>query len=305
MIVGFCRLWPRIESEAQRFERIEHFGRVIIRLRPAGRLIAALRIENEKPVRVERMLGRCDSMGALTRGQNPSDLSAYMGVECRRSSGRLCDQACIPRVNVPRPLRPSSQGVPEGSEPVAAIEGNGLDAPVLPERRSLAAITFLKGEQPAPTTGTEIQGFKEILHGRIISSVANENDLEPCEQRLDEARRPAVREIGSPEIRARHHKLVIVRASILPVHAPVQVNDAAELPITPRIGQSWRPRARERRVAFLEQQIKVCGDEPSDASSGSGQVKHSPVRIEPVAFWRSDRFGDSGTNISNLEFPLK
>jgi hypothetical protein len=55
----------------------------------------------------------------------------------------------------------------------------------------------------------------------------------------------------------------------------------------------------------LEQQIKVCGDEPGDANSGSGQVKHSPVRIELVAFWRSDGFGDSGTNISNLEFPLK
>jgi hypothetical protein len=29
------------------------------------------------------------------------------------------------------------------------------------------------------------------------------------------------------------------------------------------------------------------------------------VRIEPVAFWPPDRFGNSGTNISNLEFPLK
>ena len=96
-------------------------------------------------------------MGALARGQDPSDLSAEMGVECRRSCGRLRDQACIPRVNVPRPLRPSSQGAPEWSESIAAVEGNGLDAPVLPQRRGLAAITFLKGEQPAPTAGTEFR----------------------------------------------------------------------------------------------------------------------------------------------------
>jgi hypothetical protein len=55
-------------------------------------------IENEKPVRVQRVLSRCDSMGTLTRGQNPSDLSAEMGVECRRSCGCLRDQAGIPRV---------------------------------------------------------------------------------------------------------------------------------------------------------------------------------------------------------------
>ena len=111
------------------------------------------------------MLSRCDSMGTLTRGQNPSDLSAEMGVECRRSCGRLRDQAGIPRVNVPRPLRPSSQGVPEETKPATAVEGNGLDAPVLPKRRSLAAITFLKGEQPAAAAGTEIQGFRYCTGG--------------------------------------------------------------------------------------------------------------------------------------------
>src|ERR1700676_4459761 len=116
-----------------------------------------------------------------------------MGVECGWSCGCLRDQTGIPRVNVPRPLSPSSQGVPQGTEPVTVVEGNGLDALVLPKRRSLAAITFLKGEQSASAARTEIQCFKQILHGWIISSVANENDLEPCEECLDEPRRPAVR----------------------------------------------------------------------------------------------------------------
>jgi hypothetical protein len=85
----------------------------------------------------------------------------------------------------------------------------------------------------------------------------------------------------------------------------VQVYDAAEVSIVSRIGQLRRPGARERRVTFLEQQVEVCGDKAGDASSRGGEFQQNPVGIECVAFRRTDCFGDSGTNIRNLEFSLK
>jgi hypothetical protein len=85
----------------------------------------------------------------------------------------------------------------------------------------------------------------------------------------------------------------------------MQVYDAAEIPFVSRIGKLRWPRARERRVTFFEQQIKVCGDEAGDASSRSGQFQENSVSIERVAVWWTDRFGDCGTNISNLEFSFK
>ena len=78
-------------------------------------------------------------MGTFAGRQDVRDLPSNMGAEFGRACRSGGEQPRIPAIDIAGPLGTSGERVPQRLEPIAAVEGDRLDATMLPYRGRFAA----------------------------------------------------------------------------------------------------------------------------------------------------------------------
>ena len=99
---------------------------------------------------------------------------------------------------------------------------------MLPQCRRFVTFPLLEGEESRSVACSQVESLKQILDGRVIGRIADEHDLEACEQAWDEPRRPPVREISAAEVCAGDDKFIIMRAFVIRIDSAMEVDDPAE-----------------------------------------------------------------------------
>src|SRR3546814_14737981 len=76
---------------------------------------------------------------------------------------------------------------------------------------------------------------------------------------------PAIGEIGPAEVGARQHEFIVAGTSIVGIDPAMDMHDSAKIELAPWVWKPGRIAAFQRRIAFLEQQVEIGGDQTCNA----------------------------------------
>jgi hypothetical protein len=170
--------WVRrgITVEAKGIEGVER--RALTARGAYRRRVSLRRVGDEEPLSAER-LGSCgQAPDSLAYRKHVRDLAAFVWSEMLWTRRRPRQHRLKPGSAASCAFRPCAKSIPKRAETVGVVEWDGFHAPMLPESDSGALFAALKGIEPVAGAGPQVQSFEQILHGRIVRSVADEQDLE-------------------------------------------------------------------------------------------------------------------------------